>query len=236
MSDRLVLVTGAARGIGAAVARLLARMPGVSVTLVDVDPTKAAIAYALGAGFATPDQAPTDCDLVVHASATAAGLQRALDLLAPEGTVLELSWYGDRPVTLELGAAFHSRRLAIRASQVGTIGPRAGHRTFADRLALALDLLRDPAFAVAIDCSCISAIAADRAFGSSVGRTPNIFFATSPNISGSMPGSRSGPIGAVSWGSESRSGGSNPSGGPSSTISSEPSSGCVPFQICVIWR
>ena len=34
-------------------------------------------------------------DLVVHASATSAGLQLSLDLLAPEGTVIELSWYGD---------------------------------------------------------------------------------------------------------------------------------------------
>ena len=50
-------------------------------------------------------------------------------------------------VTVSLGGAFHSRRLAVKASQVGTVSPaRRGSRTFADRLALALDLLRDPAF------------------------------------------------------------------------------------------
>src|SRR5262249_13539333 len=64
-----------------------------------------------------------------------------------EGTVLELSWYGDEEVRLSLGGAFHERRLAIRASQVGTLSPaRSGRRTTADRLALALELLRDPAF------------------------------------------------------------------------------------------
>jgi hypothetical protein len=83
----------------------------------------------------------------VHTSATSAGLQRSIDLLAAEGTVLEMSWYGDAAVTVSLGGAFHSRRLAIRASQVGMVAPaRRGTRTTADRLAVALDLLRDPAF------------------------------------------------------------------------------------------
>ena len=37
--------------------------------------------------------------------------------------------------------------LTVRSSQVGTVSPaRSARRGFADRLALALDLLRDPAF------------------------------------------------------------------------------------------
>jgi threonine dehydrogenase-like Zn-dependent dehydrogenase len=88
-------------------------------------------------------------DLVVHASATSSGLQRSLELLAPEGTVIDLSWYGDSQVRLSLGGAFHAGRLGIRASQVSTVSPaRSGRRTTADRLALALELLRDPAFDV----------------------------------------------------------------------------------------
>ena len=52
-------------------------------------------------------------------------------------------------MTVGLGAAFHSRRLAIRASQVGAVAAaRRSRRTRADRLALALELLRDPAFDV----------------------------------------------------------------------------------------
>lgn len=83
----------------------------------------------------------------MHCSATSAGLQLSLDLLGPEGTVLDLSWYGDRPVQVALGGVFHSGRLAIRASQVGTVAAaRRGTRSHADRLALALELLRDPAF------------------------------------------------------------------------------------------
>jgi len=132
--------------VGCCVAALLARIPGVRVELVDVDPTRAGVAAALGVGFAAPADAAGDCDLVVHASATEAGLARSLELLADEGEVIELSWYGDRPVTLPLGEAFHSRRLAIRASQVGTVSPRRGRRSYADRMNLALRLLADPAF------------------------------------------------------------------------------------------
>jgi threonine dehydrogenase-like Zn-dependent dehydrogenase len=145
IGDRVAVVGGGM--VGCCVARLLSRFPALHVTLVDVDAARADVAAALGVEFAVPADAPGDRDLVVHASATSAGLQLSLDLLAPEGTVIELSWYGSTEVRLSLGGAFHSGRLGIRASQVGTISPaRSGRRTMAERLALALELLRDPAF------------------------------------------------------------------------------------------
>jgi threonine dehydrogenase-like Zn-dependent dehydrogenase len=145
VGDR-VAVVGAGM-VGCCVARLLSRFPAVEVTLVDVDPSRAEVAAALDVDFALPTDAADARDLVVHASATSDGLQRSLDLLASEGTVIDLSWYGDNEIRLSLGGAFHSRRLAIRASQVGTLSPaRRGRRTNSDRLALALELLDDPAF------------------------------------------------------------------------------------------
>ncbi|WP_460460341.1 zinc-dependent alcohol dehydrogenase [Angustibacter peucedani] len=145
VGDR-VAVVGAGM-VGCAVAALLQRIPGVTVTLVDVDPSRVAVADALGAGFAQPGAAPSGCDLVVHTSATAEGLQLSLELLADDATVLDLSWYGDREVTLQLGGSFHSRRLGVRASQVGAVAAsRRGRRSHADRLELALDLLRDDVF------------------------------------------------------------------------------------------
>jgi threonine dehydrogenase-like Zn-dependent dehydrogenase len=145
LGDR-VTVVGAGM-VGCCVARLLSRFPALEVELVDVDAARAGVAAALGVDFALPADAADGRDLVVHASATSAGLERSLELLAPEGTVVELSWYGDSEVRLSLGGAFHSRRLGIRASQVSTLSPaRSGRRTTADRLALALDLLRDPTF------------------------------------------------------------------------------------------
>jgi threonine dehydrogenase-like Zn-dependent dehydrogenase len=145
LGDRVAVVGGGM--VGCCVARLLRRYPEVQVTLVDVDPDRADVAAALDVDFALPEDAPGNLDLAVHTSATSAGLQRALDLLAPEGTVIDLSWYGDTEVRLSLGGAFHAGRLGIRSSQVGVVSPaRAGRRTAADRMALALELLRDPAF------------------------------------------------------------------------------------------
>ena len=145
VGDR-VAVVGAGM-VGCCVARLLRRFPAVEVTLIDVDPSRATVAAALGVDFSLPAQAAERQDLVFHASATSTGLQHALDLLAPEGTVVDLSWYGDSEIQLSLGGAFHSRRLAIRASQVGTVSPvRGGRHNASDRRVLALELLDDPAF------------------------------------------------------------------------------------------
>ena len=62
---------------------------------------------------------------MIHASGSAEGLRTALSLAAPEATVVELSWFGDREVALPLGGAFHSRRLTLRSSQVGQLAPAA---------------------------------------------------------------------------------------------------------------
>jgi threonine dehydrogenase-like Zn-dependent dehydrogenase len=148
VGDR-VAVVGAGM-VGCCVARLLAAIPGCRVTLVDVDPAREPVAARLGVAFARPDDladAHGDHDLVVHTSATGAGLQLSLDLLAPEATVLDLSWYGDARVELSLGGSFHSSRLRIRASQVGSVAAaRRSRYSYAERLALAVGLLRDPAF------------------------------------------------------------------------------------------
>jgi threonine dehydrogenase-like Zn-dependent dehydrogenase len=139
-----IAVVGAGM-VGASVAAVAAGLPGVRVQLVDPDPARAALAEALGVSYATPADADDDCDLVVHASATSAGLTRSLELLAPEATVVELSWYGDQQVSVPLGEFFHSRRLTVRSSQVGGIAPNR-RRSYAQRLALALALLRNPVF------------------------------------------------------------------------------------------
>ena len=136
-----------AGAVGCSVARLLARIPGVTVTLVDVDPGRAPVAAALGADFALPDRADGGRDLVFHTSATSAGLQASLELLAAEGTVIELSWYGDAATSVSLGGSL-PLGAPRRPGQPGGHGvaARRGRRTTGDRLALALELLRDPAF------------------------------------------------------------------------------------------
>jgi len=81
-------------------------------------------------------------DAAVNCSGSEAGLQLGLDTLCFEGTLVEASWYGARRVSLELGAAFHRRRLRLVSSQVSMVaaalGPRWDKRR---RLELALALL-----------------------------------------------------------------------------------------------
>ncbi|TDT95473.1 hypothetical protein EDD99_7304 [Streptomyces sp. 846.5] len=145
IGDRIAVVGGGM--VGCSVAALLARFPGVRAQLVDIDEGRAETAAVLGVPFVRPADADTGCDLVFHASGTEQGLRRSLELLAPEGTVVDLSWYGDQPVTLPLGEYFHSGRLTLRSSQVGAVPPdRRARFTTSARLALALDLLRDPRF------------------------------------------------------------------------------------------
>ncbi|GAA1447590.1 zinc-dependent alcohol dehydrogenase [Leifsonia poae] len=145
VGDRLTVI--GAGMIGCCVARLAQGIPGVEVTLVDVDPARRSIAERLGVAFAEPAAAPHDRDLVINTSGSDAGLRLALETVVTEGEVIEASWYADRPASLMLGADFHSRRLTIRASQVGVVSRRRRDtRTTSDRLALALDLLRDPVF------------------------------------------------------------------------------------------
>jgi hypothetical protein len=130
--------------VGALVAFQCAQIAGVHVTLIDIDPTRAGLAAKLDVNFAAPDLAQGDCDLVIHASGTAAGLATALSLAGFEATVLEMSWYGDAQVPVPLGGAFHSRRLKLVSSQVGHVAP--SHRaewTHARRLASAVDMLAD---------------------------------------------------------------------------------------------
>lgn len=142
--DRVTVV--GAGTIGCLVAWLCARMPGCEVALVDVAVARAATAAALGVAFSPFDRAARDRDVVVHASGSSEGLDAALALAGFEATVLELSWYGNRPVHASLGKAFHAQRLTLKSSQVGHLpAHRRGRWTNARRLAVALSLLADPA-------------------------------------------------------------------------------------------
>ncbi len=148
--DRIAVV--GAGVVGCLVASLCARLPGTEVTLIDVLPERAVVAGTLGCGFAAPDAAPSDCDIVFHASASAAGLATAIAAAGTEATVVEMSWYGEGTVAAPLGGSFHSQRLSLVGSQVGSVSPsrrpRWSHRR---RLEKALELLDDPGLDALLD-------------------------------------------------------------------------------------
>lgn len=142
--DKVTVVGGGV--VGCLTARLAAQVPGCEVELVDINPDRASVAQALGVAFANPAQAHGGADVVFHASASSDGLQLSLDLAGPETTIVELSWFGEREVTLKLGGAFHPDRLSLVSSQVGSIPAHQARRwTHRRRMGLALRLLADDA-------------------------------------------------------------------------------------------
>lgn len=138
-----VCVIGAG-AVGLLCASLLARMPGVELQVVDVNEHKRAVCDLLDLPFAAPSAARGDCDIVIHASGSGAGLDTALGLAGFEATIVELSWYGDKPVSVGLGGRFHHQRLTIRSSQVGHVASsRRARWSYRRRMQLALTLLAD---------------------------------------------------------------------------------------------
>ena len=148
--DRIAIVGGGV--VGCLVAYLCGHLPGSEVTLVDINPERAAIAKSLGVHFSLPQSAPSDCDVVFHCSASTAGLATAIGVAGNEATVLELSWYGANLIQAPLGGAFHSRQIRLQASQVGHISashrPRWTHRR---RLQAAIQMLTDSRLDVLLD-------------------------------------------------------------------------------------
>ena len=142
--DKIVIVgTGV---VGALTGYLASKLPGAEVTLMDINPDRAALADTLGCAFARPQDAPVDCDVAIHMSATPEGLNCAINCAGFEAKVVEASWYGSSTTPAALGGAFHSRRLKLISSQVGHVSAtRRARWSYQRRMKKALELLCDPA-------------------------------------------------------------------------------------------
>lgn len=139
-TDRVTVI--GAGVVGALVAWRMQQLVEAQVELVDVRSDRESLARSLGVGFALPHEAQNDRTIVVHASGSQEGLVRALELAADDGQIIEMSWYGDRRVSLPLGEDFHCRRLTLKCSQVGAIPPHMRDRVdYAARMSIAVDLL-----------------------------------------------------------------------------------------------
>lgn len=142
--ERVAVIGGGA--IGLLLTFVLSRLHRGEFVLVERDAARRERARSLtwiGAVIDPMQLGQGAAEVAFHASGSAAGLQLALDGIGFEGRVIELSWYGDRPVTLHLGGAFHHQRKRILASQVGAVAPSHRAAGPAARTSAVLELLAD---------------------------------------------------------------------------------------------
>ncbi|NTJ43921.1 zinc-binding alcohol dehydrogenase [Agrobacterium larrymoorei] len=131
--------------VGSLVANISSRIAGTDTVIVDNNPRRRRHVEALGLSFAEPNDLGGEFDILINASASPEALTTAISCAAFEAKIVEASWYGDRNATIPLGGAFHSRRLSIVSSQVGSVPADRSHRwSFRRRMSKALELLLDP--------------------------------------------------------------------------------------------
>ncbi len=119
--------------VGLLVARLLKLSGAATVLVVDPLQRRRELALSMGADGAFGPEGVNGrvmevtggrgADVAVEASGSGAGLRVAIGAVATEGTVVVASWYGTRPVALDLGGHFHRGRVRLRSSQVGRLNP-----------------------------------------------------------------------------------------------------------------
>lgn len=113
--------------VGALIAHLLRGMSGINLFIAEIMPERRDLAEAHGWRLWTGSEPHYEgMHLVFHTSATAQGLQQGIDALLEEGRLVELSWYGQQKVHLDLGSSFHYGRKRIISSQVSRLSPHIG--------------------------------------------------------------------------------------------------------------
>ena len=116
---------------------------GIDVTGVEPLAERRNVASRFGLRAIPPEEVRDGVAMVVECSGRPDVLAGALDLLDHEGTALVASWYGDKPVELPLGGAFHRRRLTIRSTQVSSIPRHLQEEwTFERRTQTAVSMLK----------------------------------------------------------------------------------------------
>jgi threonine dehydrogenase-like Zn-dependent dehydrogenase len=130
--------------VGTLVASLSSKIAGTDTALVEMNPDRRQRIEAMGIRFIQAGNMDGEFDVLINASASAAALSDAIQHAGVEARIVEASWYGDKSVAVPLGGAFHSKRLSLISSQVGSIpASRRARWTFGRRMAKALELLRD---------------------------------------------------------------------------------------------
>lgn len=138
--DAKILIIGFG-GIGALLALTVKQYTGINPSVLELDKIKLEKAKYLG--FSMDDG---NFDIIFHTSSSNTGLQFALDHVRKDGSVIELSWYGDKQVNLHLGGNFHYNRIKLISSQVSTVSPFGPVKGYRERKEIACQILLSDVF------------------------------------------------------------------------------------------
>ena len=128
--------------IGILMALTLKNQIGINLKLKETNPEKQAVLKSLG--FDLVENDATSFDICFHCSGRPEGLRYCLQQSKTEAKIIELSWYGDKNVSLPLGIDFHYKRIKLIASQVSKIPYQLIEKhNFKTRKKLVLDLLKN---------------------------------------------------------------------------------------------
>ena len=125
--------------VGLLITSLLARLDLEHIVTVDALPARRETSVTMGAtqSLSPNEDVPSlirsltsgrGADCVIEVSGAPAALDVAIECAVVQGDVLVASWYGQKPVSLQLGSAFHRRRLRLISSQVGMVNPTLAPR------------------------------------------------------------------------------------------------------------
>jgi 2-desacetyl-2-hydroxyethyl bacteriochlorophyllide A dehydrogenase len=145
--------------VGLLTTALLAKYPLARLLTVDRYPLRRKLSLTAGA-FATFDPGETGfvngimnqlepegkegSDLTFEISGAPEALGQAIDVTGFGGRIVIGSWYGLKPVHLNLGGQFHRSRISLIASQVSSISPEyLGRWTKSRRFGLVWQFLRE---------------------------------------------------------------------------------------------
>ncbi len=140
--------------IGLLTAALLRQFPLRSLISADNYACRREAALALGVTACLDPQAPgfheairallpAGADLTYELSGSPATLNDAIGATMFSGRVVIGSWYGSKPVSLDLGGAFHRSRIRLISSQVSSLAPElTGRWNKARRFAVAWEAIQ----------------------------------------------------------------------------------------------
>ena len=145
IGDRVAVVGFGA--IGALLCRLLHKIPGIDLQVYEINPYRQSLIESWGFSLGNSSNVLKSYDITFNCSSSEEGLQFCLDHTGFEGKVVELSWYGQKPVSIQLGKFFHNRRLQLISSQVSQIPTdRRPRWDYARRKEVVFRLLQDSSF------------------------------------------------------------------------------------------